>query len=60
MYCNTKVKEATEMTDDCMHGGMKFDEQVGDYIHTCEMDGCRDSRCPYNQQEEEKRYPVVN
>ena len=46
------------MTEDCMHGGMKFDEQVGDYIHTCEMDGCRDSRCPYNQQEEEKRYPV--
>lgn len=44
------------MSEDCFHGNMTFDEIVGDYIYTCEMDGCRDRRCPFNRQEEEKRY----
>lgn len=48
------------MPEDCFHGGMKFDDEVDDFVYTCEMDGCRDPRCPYNIQEENKRYPTTN
>lgn len=50
-------------TEDCFHGSMRFNDEIDDYEYTCEMDGCRDRRCPFNQQEEEKRYtttPRVN